>query len=66
MSVVNADHHIRYAELHSNDFPEHGLDEGWLTINVSSNWIIQLYALNDECWKVIITNVSSYTYLCKA
>ncbi|CAG2244219.1 unnamed protein product [Mytilus edulis] len=59
VSVVNADHYIRYAELHSNDFPEHGLDEGWLTINVSSNWIIQLYALNDECWKCPFVHVTT-------
>ncbi|XP_063419703.1 heparan-alpha-glucosaminide N-acetyltransferase-like [Mytilus trossulus] len=59
VSVVNADHHIRYAELHSNDFLEHGLDEGWLTINASSNWIIKLYALNDECWKCPFVHVTT-------
>lgn len=52
ITAVRSLNRYSYAERRSDGLPELKFDEGWLTLNVSTNYPIQVYTLNDECWIV--------------
>ena len=54
LSLVRCEKYIGYAKELSGNLPEHGIDQGWFTVNVSTNFPVEVFSLYDECWKVML------------